>query len=195
MSLQTEVKKISGVYRITSKVYPFRDYIGSAINITDRWRLHLSDLKFLKHGNKRLQNHYNKYGESDLQFSIIVGCPIDDLIKTEQFYIDAYDPYFNICKIAGSRLGTKQSEETKRKLSESAKKRKASDETRRKISEGGKGRIGGNLGNKGKYRHSQERKDKISAAAKLRFATQPERIKAYSERLKKHPIHKSKSNG
>jgi len=87
----------------------------------------------------------------------------------------------------------KHSKETLYKLSESAKKRRASEETRRKISEGRKGCLGGNTGNKGKYHHTQEQKDKISIAAKIRFAD-PERRKEYSARLKKNPIYNCKKH-
>lgn len=45
------------------------------------------------------------YGLNDLVFSIIAGCSNDTLIAYEQFYIDALNPYFNICKKAGSPLG------------------------------------------------------------------------------------------
>jgi group I intron endonuclease len=103
---------LSGIYKIQSVVHPDRCYIGSAQNIKGRWLLHISELRRNKHGNNRLQNHFNKHGESDLQFSLIVGCDKENLISYEQFYIDSLDPYFNILKIAGSALNFKHSEET-----------------------------------------------------------------------------------
>lgn len=99
--------KISGIYQIQSKIKPERIYIGSAINIDDRWRCHLKDLRKNKH-QRKLQNHFNKYGESDLQFSILLPCEKADLIKTEQYFIDSHKPYFNICPTAGSVLGLKK---------------------------------------------------------------------------------------
>lgn len=138
--------KISGIYKIRSIVNPKKEYIGSSVDIYLRWRGHLRDLKNNKHGNSRLQNHYNKYGKTDLVFSILIGCDKNDLISTEQFYIDAYSPFFNICKKAGSTLGRKLSEETKRKLSEINKGEnhpkygtRHSEETRQKISIARKG--------------------------------------------------------
>lgn len=50
---------ITGIYKIQSIVHPERCYVGSAINITARWKKHLSDLKYNRH-NQKLQNHYNK---------------------------------------------------------------------------------------------------------------------------------------
>lgn len=107
-----------GIYKIESKIKPKRIYIGSAVNIKNRWRGHIKDLNNQKHGNSRLQNHFNKYGETDLIFSILTTCEKDDLIKTEQYFIDSYNPFFNICRTAGNTLGRKHSEETKKYLSE-----------------------------------------------------------------------------
>ena len=153
-----------------------RCYIGSAINIKQRWDRHLQILKEGRHHSKKLQNHYNKYGKNDLIFSILSGCTKEDLLSQEQFFIDSYNPYFNIAKIAGSPLGCKHSEETKRKMSIIAKNRPPiSEETRAKLSMTSKGRIktdeerrkrreslkGRMPVNKGR-KHSEETKRKIS---------------------------------
>ena len=132
-----EAIKISAIYRIQSKIKPERCYIGSAVSIDQRWILHLSRLRRNVHDNKKLQAHFNKYGESDLQFSILLGCEKEDLLKIEQYFIDSYNPWFNHCKKAGSRLGLKASSETKAKMSKSQKKRNqsktCSDETKNKM--------------------------------------------------------------
>jgi len=104
--------KISGIYKIQSKIKPERIYIGSGVNIDQRWRRHLSDLHLNRHWSKKLQNHYNKYGKNDLIFSVIVGCSKENLIAYEQFYIDSLNPWFNNLLIANSFLGVKQSAET-----------------------------------------------------------------------------------
>lgn len=100
--------KFSGVYQIQSKSKPERIYIGSGVIIQRRWWEHLRHLRKGDHSNSRLQNHYNKYGINDLQFSVLVGCTKEDLIKTEQYFIDAFNPYFNILKIAGQLTGRRQ---------------------------------------------------------------------------------------
>jgi group I intron endonuclease len=107
---------LSGIYKIQSRIHLDRFYIGSAQNIKVRWLLHISELRRNKHKNNKLQNHFNKYGESDLIFSLIVGCSKENLIAYEQFYIDVLNPYFNILKNAYSVLGYKHSEETKEYL-------------------------------------------------------------------------------
>lgn len=132
--------RISGIYKIQSGIKPERCYIGSAVNIASRWRVHLCQLRKYKHGSIKLQRHYNKYNESDLQFSILIGCEREDLLKHEQFFIDSLNPYFNTCKVAGSSLGVKRSEEYKRNSSESRKGKKQSAETIRKRTACQKGR-------------------------------------------------------
>lgn len=110
--------KISGVYQIQSKIKLERIYIGSTVNINTRWKDHLKTLRRNQHHSLKLQRHYNKYGESDLQFSILLGCEREDLIKTEQYFIDSYKPYFNNSPTAGSCLGNKWSDQQKKRRSE-----------------------------------------------------------------------------
>jgi len=139
--------RISGIYKIQSQTKPSRYYIGSAVNIHKRWQYHLQDLKRDKHHSKKLQRHFNKYGESDIQFSIILSCDKEDLLKIEQYFIDSYNPYFNVCKKAGSQLGRHW---------------KVSKEGRKNILEG---RMG-NQSHKGQH-HSEETRQKMSKAAKI----------------------------
>ena len=152
-------KKLSGVYKIQSAIKPERCYIGSSFDIKHRWQGHLTDLNRNVHSNSKLQRHFNKYGQQDLIFTVILCCEENELITNEQFFIDAYNPYFNICKIAYSKLGvTGQvawnkgikncfSEEVIKKMSESRKGnnysygRILSDETKKKISDGNRGKI------------------------------------------------------
>ena len=110
---------LSVIYQIQSKNKPNRVYIGSAIKVYKRWSEHIKLLRLGEHGNVKLQRHYNKYGESDLQFSILFCCTDGGLITIEQLFIDIYNPYFNTCLIAGSCLGRKHTKETIEKLSKS----------------------------------------------------------------------------
>ncbi|MCD6329196.1 MAG: GIY-YIG nuclease family protein [Candidatus Cloacimonetes bacterium] len=132
--------KISGIYQIQSKMKSYKIYIGSAVDISKRWRDHLNLLRKDIHPNSKLQRHYNKYHESDLQFSVLLGCERKELISKEQFFIDSYNPWFNNRRLANSNLGLKMSEETKRKMSIAMFKRFAkhphSEETREKMRRG-----------------------------------------------------------
>ena len=111
--------KISGIYQIKSVIKPERIYIGSSKCISKRWIEHLCTLRKNKHCSIKLQRHFNKYGESDLQFSILLGCEKDDLLKIEQYFLDSYITYFNTNNIAVGGGVYKMSEETRLKMSKS----------------------------------------------------------------------------
>lgn len=111
-----------GIYSIKS-LSNGRIYIGSAINIANRIFEHTRKLKQKDHCNIHLQNTYDKYGENDLEFSILYFCKEEDLLKNEQRFINEYkerigwDNMFNISPTAGSSLGRECSDETKQKIS------------------------------------------------------------------------------
>lgn len=134
--------KISGIYKIQSKIKPERCYIGSGVNIYNRWKEHRSLLNLNKHHSKKLQNHYSKYGLTDLKFTILLGCEKESLITNEQFFIDSINPYFNISKTAGSTLGLRWKVSPERLIQIKAmnKGRVHSKEIRLKMSMAMKGR-------------------------------------------------------
>lgn len=155
--------KISAIYKIQSTKKPERIYIGSAVLFSQRKRQHLHLLRKGNHHSRKLQNHYNKYGEADLVFKVIIGCPKEQLIAMEQFYIDAFNPWFNATPIAGSTLGLKMSKESRIRVGEAGKGRvpwnkgkKMSAEHRKKLSEIHTGVKRGP--------HTEEHKRKISEA-------------------------------
>jgi group I intron endonuclease len=100
-------KNISGIYAIFNSV-DSRIYIGSAICVVKRVQTHKHDLRKNKHHSKHLQNFYNKYGDGSIGFALLCETEKtkDALIKTEQFFIDAMHPAFNISPTAGSNFGT-----------------------------------------------------------------------------------------
>jgi len=131
----------SGIYEIVCLPTGKR-YIGSAINLKERERVHKKGLITNTHINIYLQNAWNKYGEENFKFNVILYCKKRVLIKKEQEFIDSYNlkkELFNICPTAGSALGRKHSEETKNKISLSEKGKIISKETRQKLSESLKG--------------------------------------------------------
>lgn len=103
----------SGIYIIFSNQKPDKLYIGSAVNLRERWKRHRRELRRKKHFNAKLTNHVNLYGVDDLLFQVIEYCPKEELIQKEQFWIDFFNPSFNINPTAGSRFGSKQSIKTK----------------------------------------------------------------------------------
>lgn len=132
------MKGDSGIYQIVNKVNEKR-YIGSAVNVEKRlFHTHFRELKNDKHGNPHLQNAFNLYGEKNFTFEPIFYCYKRDLILYEQQMINSYpfNTLYNICPTAGSTLGVKFSEEVRRVLSETAKRRKPrSEESKQKQSE------------------------------------------------------------
>lgn len=130
---------VSGVYAITAPSGSV--YIGSAVNFKSRWRRHLRELRGGVHYNPSLVNAYAKYGEESLVFSVVLICDKKNVVFYEQIAIDAFDPKYNIQKIAGSALGIKRSAETRAKMSEAQRNRgKVSEETRARIGSASKGR-------------------------------------------------------
>jgi len=97
-----------------------RFYIGSAKNFQNRKLRHLISLKKNKHHSKKLQNFCNKYGVDKIWFEIIEYCTPETILQREQHWLDtlhAVKNGFNILSIAGSSLGFKHSEKTKRNAS------------------------------------------------------------------------------
>jgi len=139
------MERVSGIYRICSKVHPDRFYYGSAVCFSERWRLHLLKLRKYKHENAKLQNHYNKYGSDDLFFEVVVECDVDSLLAIENTYLNPL-PFFNICPTAGSSLGVKRTDEYKDKMRRS--KKNPSQELRDKIGMSLRGNIPWNKGKK-----------------------------------------------
>ncbi len=148
----------SGIYKIKNLISN-KFYIGSAENLKMRIANHINRLRANTHINLHLQRSFNKHGIENFIIEEIEFCNIKELLTREQYYIDTLKPQYNICKIAGSKLGVKCSEATKLKISNSNKGRVISEEARLKISN--------TLKSKGyKVIHSEETKRKISESNK-----------------------------
>lgn len=113
----------SGIYKISSVKYPHKFYIGSAVNLYRRRNRHFSELFARVHFNQKLQRFFDKHGSGSISFEILFLCPRSELLQWEQFFIDNCNPEFNILPTAGSRLGSKHTDETKQKIAESWKHR------------------------------------------------------------------------
>lgn len=119
----------SGVYAIRNKI-SHRMYIGSAVDIKNRWSVHLCVLIAGTHHSFRLQKSWDKFGENTFEWIVLELCDKPQLLEREQYYLDLHQTYlkqygYNILRTAGSNFGKKASTATKRKLSEAAKKRNA----------------------------------------------------------------------
>ena len=180
-----------GIYKITNKQNE-KFYIGSSVDIEMRWYAHKSYLRRNIHSNSHLQNAWNKYGEDNFIFSILVETDEDSLLDKEQELIDETkccdkNVGYNKALIAGSPMkGRKHSPETIEKLRKANIGRVYSPETRRKIS----------LANKGKKVSAETRK-KLSEAKKGKIPKcalapmSPEGRKSISEFAKTRTGHKN----
>jgi group I intron endonuclease len=132
-------------------------YIGSAIDLRKRIKLHRQSTDKNSHFNKMIIRSINKYGIKDIEiYTLEENISREILLSREQYHLDLYKPYsreigYNICTIAGSRLGTKQSLETIEKRRKSLIGRTLSKEHKEKISKNRLGKIG-NLSNNPRLR-------------------------------------------
>jgi group I intron endonuclease len=145
-------------------------YIGSSVDLDNRFAVHFSQLSRGVHGNKYLQNAWIKYGKENFVFWIIEKVNKESqLIEREQSFLNEFQEYeygmYNICLVADRPLGVVRSEESKRKLSVTRKGKfigtKRTEATKRKISEA----LKGNQNSLG-YKRTAEAKRKLSEIRK-----------------------------
>ena len=117
----------SGIYIIEAPTGAM--YVGSAINLQGRKREHFSQLRRGVHRNSRLQAAFVKHGDG-LEFRVLIVCRPCDLIFFEQRAINILSPGYNIALVAGSCLGIKRGEETRRRLSVAHLGKKDTPETK-----------------------------------------------------------------
>lgn len=168
--------KDTGIYLITNTVSG-RRYVGSAASFKKRWREHERQLQEGRHHSRYLQRAWNKHGARAFTFRPIIYCAKHDLIMYEQAAMDALKPEYNIVPTAGSQLGYRHTEETRKRMSIARRRNPSSprkgmkhtEESRRKISESRKGK-----GNSG---WTDERRRRISEANKGRVISAEQRAK------------------
>jgi group I intron endonuclease len=113
------VKYNCGIYKIKNIVNG-NYYIGQSCKLDNRRTRHFSELKNNIHTNNHLQKAFNKYGEKNFIFKVLIYCEPKELIKYEQFFIDKEKNglLYNMCReCVKTRYGINISEETRRKMS------------------------------------------------------------------------------
>ena len=151
----------SGVYKIENLV-DGKFYIGSSIGLKVRLRTHLLNLRKSKHDNEYLQRAFNKHGEENFVFSIMLICDKSQTMFYEQLLIDGYRAAdrkfgYNICPKADSTVGRVFSDKALANIRSRKKRETLTEEHRKKISES----LAGNTRRVG-HKHSEERKQQIS---------------------------------
>jgi group I intron endonuclease len=124
-SIQKDLAGLSGVYAIRHNPSN-KMYIGSSVDLRKRFLEHFKG----KSSNIHLQRAFKKSGHESFSFIIIEFVPSDIslspaeldekkiiLVSLEQKYLDLIPGKYNINPTAGSSLGVKRSEATKKLLS------------------------------------------------------------------------------
>lgn len=110
----------SGIYCI-KHIASEKVYIGSAVNIKNRWQNHKAALRNSRHHSKKMQRAWDKYGEKAFVFSVLEIVPDkNNLIEREQYWLNKYQSArcgYNCRPTAGSNLGHKDSDEVRAKKS------------------------------------------------------------------------------
>lgn len=110
-----------GIYAITNKTNG-KSYVGSSVNMCQRFKNHRTRLLAGTHENSKLQKSWNKHGEKSFRFHVLDYVDYkEELIITEQQYIDSLRPEYNILPLARNSLGIKRRQSTKDKISLSKK--------------------------------------------------------------------------
>lgn len=102
-----------GIYAIRGEE---KSYVGSSVDVHQRWTNHRILLRNGNHPNIHLQRAWNKYGEEAFEFVVLEECSADQLIEREQHYIDTTQRLYNCCLVADSWLGRTHSSESKAKM-------------------------------------------------------------------------------
>lgn len=102
----TTTPRSSGVYQIIC-ILTGKIYIGSAVDLRERWYRHRWHLRQRTHHNSYLQHAWDKYGEMNFEFSVLELMGTSDLLPAEQAWIDrtgcaARKAGFNISNRVGS---------------------------------------------------------------------------------------------
>lgn len=125
--------KICGIYCITNLTNG-KKLIGQSNDIHNRWNNHKCMLKNNKHKNPHLQSAWNKYGQEQFVFEIVLLCPVEDLDKNEIKRIadnNSTDRLFGYNVVAGGDR-PKHTPESRKRISEAKMGKKLSEEQKQK---------------------------------------------------------------
>ena len=115
----------SGVYEIVNKINGHR-YVGSAVNIQNRWREHKSKLIRGRHHSRHLQNAWDKYGAGAFDFNVLELCFPWSLTDREKAWCLKLNHEYCMREVVDSNLGMKHTDEARSIMSVKSKGNKNS---------------------------------------------------------------------
>lgn len=134
--------QLSGIYRILNKING-NCYIGSFLNVEKRYKHHLSTLRHNSSRCSILQKAFNKYGEDNFEFQVILCCKPEYRLYYEQQLIRELNSQYNVfTNVSDSPLRQFTfTEQSKLKMSIAHKGKKLSEQHKHNISLANKGRV------------------------------------------------------
>ena len=167
------MEKIIGIYQIKNKVNK-KIYIGSSVDIKQRWAKHLHELKKGIHSNKYLLESFKKYGEENFDFILLEKIQDSSLIiEREQYYLDYYKSYekengYNLRKKAETNLGYRHSQQSIEKFRQASIGKKHTEEWKQTLRQRNSGENNPFYG----MSHSNTSREKISLKNKGKKRTE-----------------------
>lgn len=126
VTILSENKAKSGIYMWTNLTNG-KCYIGSAVDLSDSIKFYYSSSKMnsaLQQGKNYICSALLKDGNQNFSLTILEYCEPSELLKREKYYIDYLQSEYNIVKdpTVPPMSGRTHSEETRKKISDTAKK-------------------------------------------------------------------------
>ena len=99
------LEQVPGIYVYRFKLDISKIYIGSAVNIAQRFRQHRYRCSIYKGNNSKFYNLVKKYGWNNIEYGILEKLSGKDtyiiinketLLDREQYYLNKYSPSLNI---------------------------------------------------------------------------------------------------
>jgi group I intron endonuclease len=115
-NILNENKGKSGIYMLTNKLNN-KIYIGQSSDISNRFKNYLNLSYLEKSSSKKISRALIKYKYFNFSLTILEYCDKSNLLVRENFYINQFNPQYNIKKIAVNSLNSKQTEETTKIMS------------------------------------------------------------------------------
>lgn len=176
--------RITGIYAI-EHAESGTLYIGQSVNIYQRFKKHKFELRSQTHGNSKLQNAWNKYGETAFNFVILEQ--VDDptlLYEREAFWVNQSKRVYNLTLVDETGMRLIKSDEERERIRAALLGINHSDERRANISRGRKG-VKTGMSSEEHRRHLSEANKGQDTSKAVEASAAARRGKALSEEHKR----------